>query len=93
MSYLKLSKNFFFGYFFVGKIMREQLDDIITTQQWVISAVFNLLLQHKKHGHHNHGHVMMPTAPASGLVLSHAALILGVLENSLNQVALALHVH
>jgi len=47
--------------------------------------------EHKQHSHHDKSHMMMPGAPFSHLVISHAALAFRILKCTLNPKALALH--
>lgn len=48
------------------------------------------LFHHKKEGRHYQGHVVMPAYPTLHLVILHSARRLGILERSLDPVALRL---
>ena len=48
--------------------------------------------QQKEHGHHHHGHMMMPGQPASNLVMIHSGCCFGILEGTFNKKSLPLHV-
>src|SRR6202163_4764216 len=51
-----------------------------------------LFAQEKEQGHHHQSHVVIPGLPAASLVFVHTRLVLGLLERTLDPVALSLHV-
>jgi len=53
--------------------------------------MLHALLEHKQHRHHHQRHVVMPSLPATGLVVIQPRLALAILKRTLDPIALALH--
>jgi len=92
MPDLQLPDHFFQGNGPSGKRELQDAYDIKTAQYRVGVFIPHSLFNHKQHRHHHHCHVMVTTPPLSGLILTHAALVLGILEVPFNPVSLGLHI-
>ncbi len=89
MSSFHLAHHFLDGHVSLGEEVSQETLNVRTTQQRM--ALQKLLLQHEEHRHHHQGHVVMPGKPAAHLIVSQAALALGILERALDPKPLPLH--
>ena len=69
----------------------QHLDDVSWRQQFQARLMRGALLGDEQHGQHHHGDVVVPCPPAHGLIIGKAALALGIFEDTLDPVALPLH--
>jgi hypothetical protein len=90
MPHLHLAKDFFGGNIAAGKKMCEQSGYVGTTEQRMSFLLFSSGFQQKEHGHHHHGHVMMPSQPTTNLVMIHPGGCFGILEGTFNKISLPL---
>src|SRR5436305_8176897 len=93
MSSFHLVHHFLDGHVSPGQEVSQQNLDVRTTQQRMALLVGELLLQHEEHRHHHQSHVVVPGTPTTYLVVSQAALTLGILERALDPKPLPLHLH
>lgn len=74
-----------------GQLVLHDLHQIVALQQAVGVAVGQTLLGQEHQRHHDQGHVVMPSLPATSLVVGHPTTALRLLNGTLDEMPRPLH--
>ena len=91
MAVLDHGNEIVVGLNFAGKLVPHDVDEVMTREEPCGVSIVQPFLGEKHQGNHDQRHVMMPSLPASDLIVGHATRPFGILESTLHKVAISLH--